>query len=151
MPCGHGPRIERSNHVQNQRRTLLVANEVPSRAALEELTGSSGVLVVAPALNSRLRHWLADEDDARRRAEDRLARSLERLESGGVQAQGWVGDPDPVQAIDDALHLFPAERIVLATHPESSSNWLARDVLARARQRFALPIRHLEVIAGPSG
>jgi hypothetical protein len=133
------------------RRTLLVANEVPSRAAVEELTDGSGVLVVAPALNSRLKHWLSDEDDARRRAADRLALSLERLASGGIDAQGWVGDPDPVQAIDDALHLFPAERIVVATHPDSRSNWLERDLLARARQRFALPIRHLEVIAGPSG
>jgi hypothetical protein len=77
------------------------------------------------SLNSRLKHWLSDEDDARRRAADRLAFSLERLASEGVDAQGWVGDPDPVQAIDDALHLFRAERIVVATHPESSSNWLA--------------------------
>jgi hypothetical protein len=135
----------------NSQRTLLVANEVPNSAAVEELTDGTGVLVVAPALNSRLKHWLSDEDDARRRAADRLALSLERLASEGVDAQGWVGDPDPVQAIDDALHLFPAERIVVATHPDSSSNWLARDLLARARQRFALPIRHLEVIAGPSG
>src|SRR5438105_765845 len=73
--------------------TLLVANEVPSRAALEELTGSSDVLVVAPALNSRLRHWLSDEDGARRRAEDRLARSLERLAGEGVDAKGWGRRP----------------------------------------------------------
>ena len=133
------------------RRTLLVANEVPNREALGELADASSVLVVAPALNSRLKHWFSDEDDARRRAEDRLARSLEHLASEGVDAQGWVGDPDPVQAIDDALHLSAVERIVVATQPDAGSNWLARDLFVRARRRFALPIQHLEVIAGPSG
>jgi hypothetical protein len=64
------------------RRTLLVANEVPSRAAVEELTDGSGVLVVAPALNTRLKHWLSEEDDARRRAADRLA---------GSRATSWRG------------------------------------------------------------
>src|SRR3954469_24566863 len=36
------------------------------------------ILVVAPALNSRLRRWISDEDDARRAAEDRLAGYLAR-------------------------------------------------------------------------
>ena len=31
------------------------------------------ILVVVPALNSRLRRWLSDEDSARRRAEERAA------------------------------------------------------------------------------
>ena len=97
------------------------------------------VLVVAPALNSWLRHWLSDEDAARRRAEERVAACLERLERSGVQAEGRVGDADPLQAIADALPTFPADEIVIAAQPEHSPR-LADELVSRARDRFALPI-----------
>jgi hypothetical protein len=48
------------------------------------LPQSARVLIVAPALNSRLRHWVSDEDEARAAAEERLTRSLERLRADGV-------------------------------------------------------------------
>jgi nucleotide-binding universal stress UspA family protein len=96
------------------------------------------VLVVAPSLNSRLRHWLSDEDDARRRAEERVAAVVGRLERRGVRAEGRVGDPDPLLAIADALALFPADEIVIAAGPEGSTN-LADALVSRARDRFALP------------
>ena len=107
------------------------------------------VLVVAPALNSRLRHWLSDEDEARRDAEGRLSRCVEQLRLSGYAAEGMIGDSDPVQAIDDALALFEADVVVIATHPQGRSNWLARDLVERARRRFRLPIVH-SVIGGES-
>ena len=73
---------------RKKQKILLVANEVPDDAVLDELIDGSGILVVAPALNSRLRHWLSDEDDARRKAEHRLAHSLERLADAGAEASG---------------------------------------------------------------
>jgi hypothetical protein len=70
------------------------------------------VLVVAPALNSWLRHWLSGEDTARRRAEERVIVHLDRLERSGVHAEGRVvGDADPLRAIADALPTFPADEI----------------------------------------
>jgi nucleotide-binding universal stress UspA family protein len=93
------------------------------------------VFVVAPALNSRLRHWLSDDDGARRTAAERLAACLDRLERVGVHAKGKVGDADPLQAIADALPTFAADEIVIAAHPERS-----RGLASRARERFALPI-----------
>jgi hypothetical protein len=74
--------------------------------------------VVAPALNSRLRHWISDEDVARRAAEERLAFCLERLTRAGLEARGVVGDADPLQAIADALYDFAANEIVIATSQE---------------------------------
>ena len=56
-----------------------------------------------------------------------------------------VGDADPVQAAADALHVFPADELVIATHPEGRSNWLARGVVERARRRFGSPVAHLVV------
>lgn len=99
------------------------------------------VLVVAPALNSRLRHWLSDEDGARREAEERAHACVDRLERAGAHARGSVGDADPVQAIADALLTFAADEIVIAAHPERSHR-LADDLAARATNRFGLPILH---------
>jgi len=92
------------------------------------------VLVVAPALNSRLRRWFSDEDDARRRAQDRAAALVDGLEQRGVHAEGRVGDADPLLAIADALPTFAADEIVIAGQPESSTH-----LVSRAHDRFALP------------
>jgi len=97
------------------------------------------VLVVAPALNSWLRHWLSDEDAARRRAEERVAAFVDALKRSGIHARGRVGDADPLQAIADALPTFPADEIVIAAQPKHSTR-LADELVSRARNRFALPI-----------
>ena len=135
------------------RRVLLVANETADGAALDRRvrerlrSGPAEVLVVAPARNTRLRHWASDEDRARAEAETRLHRCLALLRGDGVDANGVVGDADPLQAIADALHGFPADELVIATHPPRRSHWLSRDVVARARRRFGLPVLHVAVEA----
>jgi hypothetical protein len=98
----------------------------------------TNVLVVAPALNSWLRRWLSDEDGARRRAQDRAAVFADRLEQRGVHAEGRAGDGDPLLAIADALSTFPADEILIAAHPDRSSQ-IAEELASRARARFALP------------
>ena len=96
------------------------------------------VLVVAPALNSWLRHWLSDEDPARRRAEERLAVVVGGLQRAVVHVEGRVGDADPLQAIADALPTFPADEIVVSARPERSIEHVD-ELVSRARERFALP------------
>ena len=123
------------------RRVLLVANEPVDAAALEQLPAAV-VVVVAPALNGRLAHWVSDEDRARRAAHERLALSLVSLRAAGFDPDGWVGDADPLLAIEDALRVFDADEIVVASDPEPR-HWLARDLLDRARRRFARPVSHL--------
>jgi len=135
------------------RSILVIANETVEGTALHEAihvrarNADADVLVVAPALNSRLRHWFSDEDDARRAAEARLTSCLDRLDDAGIAARGRVGDADPLQAIADALHLFSADEIVIATHTKSRSHWLTRNVVARARAKFGLPVLHVVVDA----
>ena len=103
------------------------------------------VLVVCPALNSPLRQWASDEDEARDAAQTRLDASLATMRSAGLDARGEVGDGDPVQAIEDALRTFRPDELVIATHPEGKSHWLERGVVEKARERFALPVTHVTV------
>jgi hypothetical protein len=130
---------------------LVITNETAEGDLLFEVVAGIAartdleVLVVAPALNSRLRHWLSDVDDARGAAGVRVARCVDRLRARGIAAEGEIGDSDPVQAIDDALATFAADELVIATHPEERSNWLAHDLVGRACERFRLPVAHVVV------
>jgi GABA permease len=101
------------------------------------------VLVVVPALNSRLRHWCSDVDAAVARAQERLTLALADLRTRGVRARGEVGDANPLVAIDDALAHFPASAILIATLPPGESNWLERRLIDKARARFDVPVTHL--------
>jgi hypothetical protein len=138
----------------DDKRILVVANETLASAELLQAVQQARpayraqVLVVAPALNSKVRHWASDDDGARADAQRRLDESLVRLADLGLDVRGEVGDSDPVQAIDDALRTFGADEIIISTHPEGRSNWLERGEVERARQRFAVPIAHV-VVAGP--
>jgi hypothetical protein len=138
-------------HGGGERRCILVvANEtVAGRALRGEVVrraeGDADVLVVCPALNSPLRHWASDEDGARALAHDRLEESLGALSAAGVEARGEVGDADPLQAMDDALRTFGADEIIISTHPPGRSNWLEKKILARAQERYDVPITHVVV------
>ncbi len=138
-------------HPEGERRILVVANEtVGGRELLDTVTRRSEevdekVLVVCPALNSPLRHWVSDEDEARAAAQARLNRSLAALRAAGVDAAGEIGDGDPLQAIADAVRTFAPDELIISTHPEGRSHWLERGVVDRARERFTVPVTHVVV------
>ena len=133
-------------------RILVVSDgSSTSQAFRDEVVGHAAgrpleVLVVAPALGSRLSHWTGD-DHARDEARGSLERTVEALTAAGVTARGEVGADDPIQAVDDALREFPADEVVFATRPEAAANWKERDVVEIARARYELPITHVVVDA----
>ena len=141
-PAPHGP---------DEHRILVVANEtVGGQELLADVRGRaadrrSRILVVCPALNSPIRHWASDEDQARAAAQARLDASLGAMRAGGLQVAGEIGDGDPLQAIEDAVRTFQPDELVISTHPEGRSHWLERGVVERARERFAIPITHVVV------
>jgi hypothetical protein len=146
------PRVQQAvprRGAEDERRILVIANETVGGVVLrEELKRRAEgyreeVLVVCPALNAPLRHWVSDEDGARAAAHERLEASLARLAEAGVDARGEVGDGDPLQAIEDALRTFGADEVIISTHPEGRSHWLERGVVSAARERFAVPITHV--------
>ena len=137
--------------LSGERRVLVVANETVAGpellAELKRQAAGTGtrVLVVCPALNSPLKHWVSDEDGARDDARARLEASLEAMRAVGIEAHGEIGDDDPLQAIEDALRTFAPDEIVISTHPEGRSNWLERGVVGAARERFSSPVTHVVV------
>ena len=146
-PVRHAPPQRKGE--EGVKRILVVANETVTGLPLREAIARASegvdeqVLVVCPALNSPLKHWVSDEDQARRAAHERLNSSLRQLEEDGVAAFGEIGDSDPLQAIEDALRTFAADEIIISTHPEGRSNWLERGVVSGARERFAIPVTHV--------
>jgi len=133
-------------------RLLVVANEtVGGEALLDEIRDrcrnrDSEILVVTPALaSSRAAHWASDVDEAMELARQRMELSLIAIGELGLKAKGEIGDSDPNMAIEDALRVFPADEIVISTHPPERSRWLEHGVVDRAREQIGLPISHVVV------
>lgn len=139
--------------METPRRILVIANETCAGAAVcDEVRyraghGPAEVLVVAPALaGSRMGHWLsANVHGAREAASARLEASVAALTSVGLEATGQLGDADPIQALDDAFRVFAPDEVVISTHPPARSNWLERQVVQRARERYQVPVTHIVV------
>ncbi len=134
-------------------RVLVVANQtVGGRALLEEIRNrckgrDSEILVVVPALTSSWReHWSSDVDGALAEAQQRLEESLFTMEQAGLKARGHVGDHhEPNASLEDALREFPADEVIISTHPPQKSKWLEHGVLERAREEVPLPVTHVVV------
>lgn len=134
------------------RRLLVIANEtVASPRVVEEVLrrvdAGGEVRVVSPVLHrGRLDHFYASGDvQARAEAAERLDLTVAALETAGLTVSGEMGDASPLQALDDALRLFPADEVVVSTHPPGRSKWLEKRLVERARERHALPITHMAV------
>jgi hypothetical protein len=133
-----------------EHRILVVANETVAGPELLDAVRDaaqtrSRVLVVSPALNSPIRHWASDEDDARAKAQERLDASLTSMRATGLDAEGEIGDGDPIQAIEDAIRTFQPDELIVSTHPVGRSHWLERGVVEKARERFEIPLTHVVV------
>lgn len=117
---------------------LAVVEATPAAAQrIADITGSpSDVRLLVPVPSHRLDRWLSAEDNARREAEGRLARSAGALVAAGLPVSGSVGDPDPAQALEDELRGYAADEVVLLTGG-------GRDPLAKVEGRLGLPLRRV--------
>jgi hypothetical protein len=144
--------VELTRGGDGKHRLLVVANEtVEGEALLEEIRGrcrnrDCEILVVTPALvGRRASHWASDVDEGIELARQRMELSLIAIGQLGLKARGEIGDSDPNVAIEDALRVFPADEIVISTHPPARSRWLEHGVVERARNEIDLPIAHVVV------
>jgi hypothetical protein len=98
--------------------------------------------VVVPAVEaSAFRHTLGDIDEPKQEAEARLGRVLGELRANGIEASGEVGDPDPIQAAQDALLKAPADEIVIFEHEQAKARWFEEGLLEKAEAGLDPPLR----------
>ena len=139
------------------RHILVLANETVAGKALIDLLkeraaeGPIRVTVVSPQNDPRA-GYVVYEESRRSSAERRLRRTLDLLHEAGIAARGAVVDPDPLQALRDAVHEYsPVDEVVISTHPGSvRSSWLRAGLVERARKAIDVPVTHVEVdLASP--
>ena len=143
------------------RRLLAIVTDDPlGPESLREIdpggTGDQGdevdLRVVVPAVEaSAFRHTLGDIDEPKREAEDRLGRVLEELRANGIEAAGEVGDPDPIQAAQDALLKAPADEIVIFEHEDAQARWFEEGLLEKAEAGLEPPLRMVILRSGRDG
>ena len=116
------------------------------REAAGDGTDDAEVMVVSPALTgSPLRFWVSDADAAIEHAESTAEETVERLDEEGVDAVGDTGESDPMQALEDALATFDADRVVVFTHPEAERDYLEEGFVEEAEHRLGVPVIYREV------
>jgi hypothetical protein len=131
---------------------LVLANEtVAGRTLIDALReraaeGPVRVTVVCPQ-NAPKAGFVVYEESRRSSAERRLRRTLDLLHEAGIAARGAVVDPDPLQALRDALHEYrPVDEVIVSTHPGAlRSSWLRAGLVDRARKVADVPVTHVEV------
>lgn len=132
----------------------IVTDELHGNEPLEQLQANANgdgieVRVVVPAVEaSPFRHTMGDVDGAKQQAEERLERNVKLLRQGGVAVSGEVGDPDPVQAAQDALLKAPADEILIFEHPEGQREWYEKGLYERAQESLEPPLRLILLESG---
>src|SRR5437588_5396810 len=106
----------------------------------------SEVVVVAPALQDDALHfWLSDADEAIGRADAVRRQTVQKLAAEGVPASGDTGESDPLEAIEDALQTFPAERVLLFTHGQERQRYREDVDPGQVSERFGVPAQRVPV------
>jgi hypothetical protein len=95
----------------------------------EEIEGAE-VLVISPAVNeSPVAFWVSDSDEAILEAESTAKRSAEALAAAGADVRADTGESDPRQALQDALAVFPADRVVVFARGDEDAQRYREDAL----------------------
>ncbi len=110
------------------------------------------VRVVVPAVEATVfRHTLGDIDEPKQEAEERLRASLASLRDSGIEASGEVGDPDPVQAAQDALLKAPADEVLIFEREEQQARWFEEGLFEKAQAALEPPLRMVVVHGDEDG
>lgn len=104
--------------------------------------GDIDLRVVVPAVEANaFQHLLGDVDEPKREAEARLGRVLEELRASGIRADGEVGDPDPIQAVKDALLKRPTDEVLIFEHEPEQARWFEEGLREKAEADLGPPLR----------
>jgi len=128
-----------------KRSILVVANiTATSEELLDELRARAAkeptaFTLVVPATS---------EPQGRATAAEKATEAIGRLRADGLEADGGVGDADPLIAVTEAWDPKRFDEIIVSTLPTAMSKWLQTDLPHRVEKLTGAPVTH--VIALPA-
>jgi hypothetical protein len=123
-----------------KRSVLVVANVTATSDELLEalqaraLHGPTAVMLIVPATAF---------GGGRDAAKQQLAAAIERLRAAGLEAQGSIGDGDPIIAVTEAWDPRLFDEIMISTLPSTLSKWLQTDLPHRVAKLTGAPVTHV--------
>jgi hypothetical protein len=127
-------------------RVLVVANRTAATPALlravatRAAAGPATFTLLVPRVAHGLDRLMDPEDTDDREAHAVLALALPLLEkAAGAPVRGHVGDPNPYDAVQDAVNLLGFDEIIISTLPHRVSRWLHSDLPSKLKA-LGLPI-----------
>jgi hypothetical protein len=126
-------------------KVLVLANDAIDADQVRDALGAEAegaeVRVVSPALNqSPLAFWVSDPDEAIAEAREAQEATVGDLRAEGIEATGTEGESDPLQALEDALATFPADRILIFARPEDERKYREDDLVGEAERLAGVPV-----------
>jgi hypothetical protein len=118
---------------------LVVANQTVDSpdlaAALAERSaqGPIRVTLLSPVL------W-AEREEARKRLDD----ACSQLRENGIEAEGVLGDADPVVAVQEVWDPGRYDEVVVSTFATGASRWMQIDLPHRIAKLTDCTVRHVE-------
>jgi hypothetical protein len=83
----------------------------------------------------------------RQKSRERLHEAVERLRANGVEAEGVIGDEDPVAAVKEVWDPGKFDEIIVSTFPTGTSKWLQIDLPHRVERMTGVPVKHVVAVA----
>jgi hypothetical protein len=127
-------------------RVLVVAHRTAATPALLDAVreraarGPSAFTLLVPNVAHGLHRVVDAEDQDQDEAQAVLELALPLLEeAAGAPVEGMVGDPEPLNAVQDAVNLRGFDEIILSTLPARVSRWLKLDLPSKVKG-LGLPV-----------
>jgi hypothetical protein len=73
----------------------------------------------------------------------RLDEALEGMRSAGLEADGVIGDTDPMEAVAECFDPARHDEAIVCTLPGRSSKWLQHDFPHRVARYTGVPVTHV--------
>jgi len=127
-------------------RVLVVAHKTAATPALIEAVreraarGAAAFTLLVPNPAHGLHAVMDPEDVEEDEAHAVLALAIPLLEeAAGAPVDGMVGDPSPMNAIQDAINLHGFDEVIISTLPTTVSKWLKLDLPSKV-SGLGLPV-----------
>src|SRR3954462_10966783 len=116
-------------------RVLVVAHKTAATPALIEAVrdraqrGPAAFTLLVPNRAHGLHALVDPEDQEESGGQTVLALAIPLLEdAAGAPVEGLVGDPSPMNAIQDAINLHGFDEVIISTLPARVSKWMKLDL-----------------------